>query len=85
MNLCEELKKISKTHTIDGNLKLKITVDKPTYFTGTNEVIGNFVCYTQAIDNTPEIAQIDLKIPQYPSGYVVLLETEIKSIEVLED
>lgn len=84
MNLCNRLQEIEKKYTLNKELTLKVVCDGNTYFTGTNELIGQYAGYTQALDNEPEIAQLELKIPQYPSGIVALLETEIKSIEVIE-
>ena len=45
--------------------------------------LGKYDGYIQALDNEPEIAQLELKIPQYANGIVSLLETEIKSIDVI--
>lgn len=84
MNLCDKLKEIAEKHTLDNNLTFKVICKKNTYFTNTNELIGQFSGYTQALDNEPEIAQLELKIPQYKSGIVAVLETEIESIEVVE-
>ena len=73
-NLVEALKDIMKTHNLDNSLKLKIkTVDG-------NIVIGPYGGFTQALDNEPEIASIEIK----KDGYnIELYENEIKSIEVI--
>ena len=84
MNLCNRLREISKEHTLNKELTLRVVCNEKTYFTGTNELIGQYDGYIQALDNEPKIAQLDLKIPQYPSGIVALLETDVKSIEVVE-
>lgn len=84
MNLCNRLREITEKYTLDKNLTLKVVCNGNTYFTGTNELIGQYDGYIQALDNEPEIAQLELRIPQYSSGIVALLETEIKSIEVIE-
>lgn len=83
MNLCNRLREISKKYTLDKNLTLRVICVEDTYFTGTKELIGKYDGYIQALDNEPEIAQLELKIPQYTNGIVALLETEIKSIDVV--
>lgn len=45
--------------------------------------IGKAVGYVQALDNEPEIAEIDIDNEIDNRGYS-LLENEIKSIEILE-
>ncbi|HAT4125223.1 TPA: hypothetical protein I9Z60_001575 [Clostridium perfringens] len=63
-----------KTYKLDNNLKLKIkTVDG-------NIIIGPYEGFTQALDNEPEIASIELKRDGYN---IELYENEIKFIEVI--
>lgn len=73
-NLVETLRDIMKTHKLNNNLKLKIkTIDG-------NIVTGPYEGFTQALDNEPEIASIEIK----KEGYSLeLYENEIKSIEVI--
>jgi len=47
------------------------------------EYIGKVVGYVQALDNEPEIAEIDIDNEIDNRGYT-LLENEIKSIEILD-
>lgn len=73
-NLVETLRHIMKNHKLDNSLKLKIkTVDD-------NIIIGPYGGFTQALDNEPEIASIEVK----KDGYnIELYENEIKSMEVI--
>ncbi|MDM0453917.1 hypothetical protein QTH16_04630 [Clostridium perfringens] len=73
-NLVETLRNIMKTHKLDNSLKLKIkTIDG-------NIIIGPYEGFTQALDNEPEIASIEIK----KEGYnIELYENEIKSIETV--
>lgn len=83
MDLCNRLREIAEKYTLDKNLTIRVICVEVTYFTGTKELIGKYDGYIQALDNEPEIAQLELKIPQYANGIVSLLETEIKSIDVI--
>lgn len=73
MNLVEKLKSMPK---LTGDTKLKITCTDKQILT------GNYFGYTQALDNEPEIAQIEI-IYDKNGGLVGLLETGIESIEVI--
>lgn len=83
MNLCRELRKISDKQELNEKLKLRVTCNEKSLFTNSKVVIGNYAGYTQAVDNVPEIAQIELSIPEYKKGFVTILETEIEKIEVI--
>lgn len=73
-NLVETLRDIMKTHKLDNSLKLKIKT------TDGNIVVGPYGGFTQALDNEPEIASIEIK----EDGYnIELYENEIKSIEII--
>lgn len=84
MVLRDRLREISKEHKLDKNLKLKVTCFTKSAFTGTNVTIGQYAGYVQAIDNTPEIAELDLITPEYPTGITVIMEPDIEKIEVVE-
>lgn len=64
-----------KAHKLNNNLKLKIkTIDG-------NIIIGPYEGFTQALDNEPEIASIEIK---KKDGYnVELYENGIRSIEII--
>ena len=51
-------------------------------FTEKSEYIGKVIGYTQAIDNEPEVASIDVRNEADKTLYE-LYENEIKGIEVL--
>lgn len=48
------------------------------------EVEGRCIGYTQALDNEPEVEEIDIKREGY-SGIIGVTAPEIKSIEIIED
>lgn len=48
------------------------------------EETGICYCFTPAIDNEPEVDQIDLEREGY-SGLLSITAPEIKSIEIIED
>lgn len=74
IDLVKELRKINLKHKIDENIKLKIIDNEGKVFK------APFYGCTQALDNEPEIASIELKM----DGYILsLYENEIKSIEVI--
>lgn len=78
MNLYEKLNEIEKEHELTKNLKLRVLLKNG------HSCIGFFDGYTDALDNEPEITQLEMrKFKNYP-GTVSFFETEIKSIEVVE-
>lgn len=78
MNLYERLNEIEKKNKLNKNLKLRIKcVD--------NAIIeGYFDGYTDALDNDPEITQLEISGYLNYTGITSILETEIESIEVIE-
>lgn len=73
MVLLEELKKINN---LNSKTKLKVMC--------TNGVTleGIYYAYTSELDNEPEEAQLDIR-SSVNNGLIGILESEIKSIEVL--
>ena len=76
MNLLEELKKLNNLNKLNNNTVLKITCLD-------NQVCkGTYYGYTSALDNEPEIAEIEIR--DLETGSIIcILENEIKSIEVI--
>lgn len=78
MNLYNKLNEIEQSYELNKDLKLKI------YCTDGDIFEGYFDGYTDALDNEPEITQLEMRrFYNYP-GTVSFYETEIKSIEVIE-
>lgn len=78
MNLYGRLNEIEKEHELNKDLKLRV------HFIDGHSFDGYFDGYTDALDNEPEITQLEMRrLNNYP-GAVCMLETEIKSIEVIE-
>ena len=76
VNLVEELRGIAKRYKLNEDLILKIvSIDG-------ERVIGPYEGFTQALDNEPEIASIDIGSGNTGWGYEIY-ENEIKSIEVI--
>lgn len=76
VNLVEELRSIKKMYKLNKDLILKVvSVDGDT-------IIGPYERFTQALDNEPEIASIDIGSGNTGWGYEIY-ENEIKSIEVI--
>lgn len=75
MKLKDKLKEISINKPLSKETRLKIICMD-------NQVItGNYYGYTQALDNEPEEAEVDI---MSDAGAVIgVLESEIKSIEVI--
>ena len=74
IDLVKELRTINSKYNLNENLKLKIITNDDKVFK------APFYGCTQALDNEPEIASIELKM----DGYILsLYENEIKSIEVI--
>ncbi|MBQ3124158.1 MAG: hypothetical protein IJC09_01885 [Clostridia bacterium] len=78
MNLYSRLNEIEKKYQLNRELKLRvICVD--------GDVIeGYFDGYTDALNNEPEITQLELRCNFDYSGIVCIFETKITSIEVVE-
>ncbi len=78
MKLYERLNEIEKNYPLNKDLKLQIVCNDGAV------LIGYFDGYTDALDNEPEITQIEVRrFKDYP-GTVSVFETDIKSIEVVE-
>lgn len=84
MDLAKRLYEISQTHKINKDLKLKVTCFTKSAFTGTNVTIGQYAGSVSALDNIPEIAELDLITPEYPTGITAIMEPDIEKIEVIE-
>ncbi len=77
MNLYSRLDEIEEKNELNKELKLRVTcID--------GDVIeGYFDGYTDAVNNEPEITQLELRRSiDYP-GITCIFETEIKSIDVI--
>ncbi len=78
MKLYGRLNKIEMKHELNKDLKLRIRCMDGDIFE------GYFDGYTDALNNEPEITQLEMRrFNNYP-GTVSFFETEIKSIEVIE-
>ena len=78
MNLYDRLNEIEHSHELNKGLKLRIRCTDGDIFE------GYFDGYTDALNNEPEITQLEMRqFNNYPST-VSFYETEIKSIEVIE-
>jgi hypothetical protein len=77
MNLAERLKEITGTSEFDKKTVLKIKC------TDGATIKGTYRGFTQALDNDPEIAQLDV-FDIDKNWSVGILETEIESIEIVE-
>ena len=78
MNLYGRLNEIEKNRVLNKDLKLSI------YCTDGDVFEGYFDCYTDALNNEPEITQLEMRrFDNYP-GTVSFFETEIEAIEVIE-
>ena len=78
MKLYGRLNKIEMKHELNKDLKLRIRCMDGDIFE------GYFDGYTDALNNEPEITQLEMRrFINYP-GTVSFFETEIKSIEVIE-
>ena len=78
MNLYNKLNEIEKKHKLNKDLKLRIQC--------IDGVVteGFFDGYTDALNNEPEITQLEIrKFKNYP-GTVSFFETEIESVEVVK-
>ena len=74
MNLVNKLREISKKYKLNENLNLKLVGNDGEVFE------GPYSGFTQALDNEPEIASIEIKM----NGHILSLdENEIRSIEVI--
>lgn len=74
MNLLTELRKISKDHKLNSDLKLKIKLKDGRIKE------GRYDSYSSACDNDPEIPSILISKEKF---YIELFENEIDSIEVM--
>lgn len=72
MNLLDELRKIEN---LSGKTRLKILCTEGITIT------GNYAGYVSALDNEPEVAQIDIDGDN--GAYYGIEEAEIESIEVI--
>lgn len=50
---------------------------------GLKPCIGECINYTKPLDNDPEVASIDIRVPGYPSIYEIT-EDEIETIVLLD-
>ncbi len=77
MNLYQTLKEINAIQPLTTKTQIKIICQD-------NQIIeGNYRGYTSALDNEPEIDQIDLWVPD--RGQLIgILSTEILSLERIE-
>ena len=78
MKLYDKLNEIEKTHKLNKKLKLRI------YFKDEEPLEGYYDGYTDALDNEPEITQLELRLFYDYPGTVSMYETEIEDIEVVE-
>lgn len=76
MNLLEELKNLNNLNKLNNNTVLKITC------LDSQVCKGTYYGYTSALDNEPEIAEIEIR--DLETGSIIcILENEIKSIDVI--
>lgn len=78
MKLYDRLNEIEKEHELTKDLKLRVKC------TDGHSFDGYFDGYTDALDNEPEITQLELRRFQDYPGTVSVFETEIESVEVIE-
>ena len=80
MNLYDKLREIKKTHKLSTGLKLRV------HFKEKNRkpCEGYYDGYTDALDNEPEITQLEMRLFYDYPGTVSMYETEIEDIEVVE-
>lgn len=78
MKLYDRLNEIEKNHELNKHLKLRV------YCTDSDIVEGYFAGYTDALNNEPEITQLEMCRFKTDRKIVCILENEIKSIEVIE-
>lgn len=78
MKLYDRLNEIEKEHELTKDLRLRVKC------TDGDTVVGYFDGYTDALDNEPEITQLELRRFKDYQGTVSIFETEIESIEVIE-
>ena len=78
MKLYDRLNEIEKNHELNKHLKLRV------YCTDSDIVEGYFAGYTDALNNEPEITQLEMHRFKTDRKIVCILENEIKSIEVIE-
>ena len=78
MILYDRLNEIEKNNKLNRDLKLKI------YCTDGDIFEGFFAGYTDALDNEPEITQLEMRRFKDDNEIVCILETEIESIELIE-
>ncbi len=75
MNLLATLKEINKQSELTNNTYLKVVCKDGEF------ILGYYLGYVSAYDNTPEIAQIDLLSDD--GTYTSVIETDIASVEAL--
>ena len=80
MNLYDKLREIKKTHKLSTGLKLRV------HFKEKNRkpFEGYYAGYTDALDNEPEITQLEMRRFSDSKGILCMYETEIEDIEVVE-
>ena len=78
MNLYNRLNEIENEYSLNKELRLKVICMDG------DEVEGFYDGYTDALNNEPEITQLELRRNANYPGIVCILETNIRSIKVLK-